>query len=300
MSNPITHHVRRPVLSLLFIVLGCAETPEPPDPTDHPIDHPTGDSVAELETPSASDSAAPDPEIAPTVATTSPTLPDFSSILDVTTLKRTFYEYLHPMVISENHRIQTQRQHLKTMIRLQRKDSLTVSQTEWLVELATEYRLGLDDGPVDAQHLQHLLQRVDVVPPALALAQAAIESGWGRSRFARLGNNIYGEWCFKPGCGIVPQDRKAGAVHEISAFDSPAGSIRSYMRNLNTHTAYSGWRDLREAQRISGTPLSAHTLATGLTAYSELLEEYVTRVQTVIRQNAQLLAMPTATEPVSP
>jgi Bax protein len=285
MSNPIIHQVRKPVLSFLVVVLGCAETREPPEPVTDP--------VVELDASPTSESASPDPEIAPTKVATTPKLPDFSSILDVATLKRTFYAYLHPMVVSENHHIQAQRLQLKTLIGLQQEHTLSASQHAWLVELATEYRLGLDDN-LDAQQLDRLLQRVDIVPPALALAQAAIESGWGRSRFARLGNNIYGEWCFKPGCGIVPKDRMAGAVHEISDFDSPAGSIRSYMRNLNTHNAYSGWRDLRLSQRISGTPLSAHTLATGLTAYSELREEYVTRVQTVIRQNAHLLPTPAA------
>jgi Bax protein len=222
------------------------------------------------------------------------TLPDFSSISHVPTLKRMFYEYLHPMVLAENARIDAQRLRLESLRqRHERGDSLVAAQHTWLAQLADEYRLTVASASPTAEILtgilRQLMHRVDIVPPDLALAQAAIESGWGRSRFARLGNNIYGEWCFVPGCGIVPRDRKPGARHEIADFDSPAGSIRSYMHNLNTHDAYEEWRAMRGHQRLDGASLGGHELAAGLTAYSELREEYVQRVRDVIRQNAHLM-----------
>ena len=252
----------RPHLVGLLFLLSCAEPPAPGVPPDMPG------------TPGPSRSEAP----------------DFSSIVHVPTLKRTFYEYLHPMVVAENDRIRTQRLQLRKLRhKVEQHSNLSASQQLWLAKLADEYRLVLSDAPVTATDLDHLMSRVDVVPKALALAQAAIESGWGRSRFARLSNNLYGEWCFKPGCGIVPQDRNAGALHEIASFDSPANSIRSYMRNLNTHGAYDGWRDLRRSQREAGDSLFALKLAARLTAYSELREEYVQRVRDVIRQNADLI-----------
>ena len=205
-------------------------------------------------------------------------------------MKRTFYEYLHPMVVAENGRILARRQRLQNQRR--HPEKMDGEDVDWLRHLSEEYRLeatlaSLENYPVD--HLDRLLARVDVVPAALALAQAAIESGWGRSRFARLGNNIYGEWCFTPGCGIVPRDRNPGAVHEIADFETPAGSIRSYLRNLNTHPAYADWRALRRQQRDASAPLDAAELAAGLTNYSELREEYVERVRAVIRQNAHLM-----------
>ena len=55
-----------------------------------------------------------------------------------------------------------------------------------------------DDGaPItDADLVNALLVRVDTVPASLALAQAAKESGWGTSRFAREGYNLFGYWFF--------------------------------------------------------------------------------------------------------
>ena len=49
--------------------------------------------------------------------------------------------------------------------------------------------------------------RVDIVPLSLALAQAAIESGWGTSRYLREGNALYGQYTFDKSLGLKPQDR---------------------------------------------------------------------------------------------
>lgn len=276
--SPTHRLLSLPLLGLLCMV-GCAQPP----PETETVGAPATVPQAVAQSAQATQQKPP----------AAPPLPDFSAISDVPTLKRTFYAYLHSMVLVANDRIRAQRQRLQLVRqRHDRKEDLSAEQIDGLAQLAAEYRLDLDGGPIDTAHLDRLRERVDVVPAALALAQAAIESGWGRSRFARLGNNIYGEWCFTPGCGIVPQDRNPGATHEIADFDTPAGSIASYLRNLNTHTAYSEWRVLRRQQRAAGIPLDAHELAAGLTAYSELREVYVQRVRDVIRQNADLIPPP--------
>ena len=43
---------------------------------------------------------------------------------------------------------------------------------------------------------RQLLRRADVIPVPIALAQAAIESGWGTSRFAIKGNALFGQWAW--------------------------------------------------------------------------------------------------------
>lgn len=223
---------------------------------------------------------------------TAGSLPDFGAIEDVAALKRTFYHYLHPLVVAENSRILSQRRRLEQLQQQFAAGSpLSGEDRTWMLGLAATYDL---EGKVDSITtglVDSLLRRVDVVPAPLALAQAAIESGWGRSRFARRGNNIFGEWCFSPGCGIVPRQRSPGAAHEIADFDTPALSIRSYLNNLNTHPAYTDWRLLRQRQRTRGR-LDAHELAAELTAYSTLREEYVQRVRTVMRQNRHLMPSP--------
>ena len=130
-----------------------------------------------------------------------------------------------------------------------------------------------------------MLRRIDIVPADLALAQAALESAWGRSRFAKEGNNYFGHWCFVKGCGLVPQDRPQGARHEVARFSSAAESVRRYMHNLNSHPRYTELRLIREQSRDQNEPFTGSDLAAGLEGYSELGDEYIDMVRGLIRHN---------------
>src|SRR5690606_12194341 len=104
----------------------------------------------------------------------------------------------------------------------------------WLDRTAEAY--GIDrTGPED---FAELLRRADTIPPSLALAQAAEESGWGTSRFAREGNALFGQRVWRGEDGIVPSDRADGETYRVAAFEHLIDGVKSYARNLNTHSAY--------------------------------------------------------------
>ena len=124
-----------------------------------------------------------------------------------------------------------------------------------------------------------------VASMSLALAQAAKESGWGTSRFAREANNLFGEWCFDPGCGLVPQNRRDGYRHEVEAFRTPADSVISYVRNLNTHDRYRSFRLERAKLRKAGIEVSGMLLAEELADYSEGRDDYIKDIKHLIRVN---------------
>ena len=92
-----------------------------------------------------------------------------------------------------------------------------------------------------------LKRRVDKVPESLVLIQAAKESGWGRSRFAREGNALFGQRCHTEGCGIVPGARASRASFEVQSFETVGESVQSYIRNLNTHERYIAMRSTAES-----------------------------------------------------
>lgn len=148
--------------------------------------------------------------------------------------------------------------------------------------LAKRYRLENDGS---AKFWRRLLGRVDVVPLSLLMAQAAIESSWGRSRFAKLGNNYFGQWCFKAGCGIVPAKRTDGANHEVASFDSVSGSVSAYILNLNRHRSYESFRTARLIARKDDRPIKSLELLAGLNGYSERGQSYLKDVRSVIRSN---------------
>jgi Bax protein len=127
------------------------------------------------------------------------------------------------------------------------------------------------------------LRRVDAISPALALAQSAEESGWGRSRFAVKGNALFGQRTWGKGSGLVPQRRDEGGRHEVRVFPSLLESVRSYARNLNGHPAYGDFRARRAAMRARDTKLDPYGLIETLTAYSERREDYVRTIHKILR-----------------
>ncbi len=130
-----------------------------------------------------------------------------------------------------------------------------------------------------------MLSRVDTIPEDLALAQAANESAWGTSRFSLVANNLFGQWTFIPGQGIIPKDRPEGETYEVRKFSTVYDSVRSYLLNLNTHQAYKQLRQLRTASRVNGQNPKGLKLAEGLLRYSTRGEDYVKELQAMIRFN---------------
>lgn len=138
---------------------------------------------------------------------------------------------------------------------------------------------------IDSFTLKQALRRVDVIPKELALMQAANESAWGTSRFARIGLNFFGQWCYSKGCGMVPGRRDTGAAHEVAAFKSVRAAVSSYFKNINTHNAYKELRSIRENLRLEQQPIAATLLTQGLMSYSERGEAYIEELNTMINQN---------------
>ena len=210
-------------------------------------------------------------------------LPDFTNFDNVGEKKSAFFDYLLPLINEHNQVIEKQRSRL---LQLVGKDfeSLSYSEKNFILSLAEEYLV--DHNMLeDDQTKQLLVLRVDIIPPSLALAQAAIESGWGTSRFARQGNNLFGQWCFSENCGLVPRDRDDDADHQVAKFSSVADSVKSYIRNINTNRAYRALRVNRARLRAEDADLRGEELAENLLHYSELGERYVSDVQTLIRAN---------------
>lgn len=213
------------------------------------------------------------------------TLPDFSTIEQMPTKKEAFLSFVVPFVQQENDRILVERNWLSGLSeRYTRVGYLTGSQRLTLMQLANRYRLSADS-MTEPAIIQELLQRVDIVPVSLVLSQSANESGWGTSRFAVAGNNLFGQWCFRQGCGIVPEARRSGHTHEVQRFNSPAESIASYMRNLNTNYAYREFRQLRQGMRGEDRPLNSIKLAEKLDRYSTRGFAYVQALKTMILIN---------------
>ena len=187
-----------------------------------------------------------------------------------------------PLVVKKNLDIRGERQFLLS-IRGKSKTGFSSGEISKVKKLSSKYRLPELDIEMDG--LVQLLNRVDEIPVSMVLAQAAIESAWGTSRFARDANNLFGQWCYKKGCGLVPLRRNLGSKHEVKKFDSVEDAIEEYLHNLNTNNAYNYLREVRKNLRQDKQVLSGNKLAEGLLNYSEMREKYIEEVRAVIRIN---------------
>jgi Bax protein len=211
-------------------------------------------------------------------------LPEMAAISDVREKKSTFFQFLNPIVDAMNKKVQAERAWLK-LIEVQINQGLTLElwQDSLLTELGRYYKV--DEEPGSSEFFRSMYQRVDVIPASLVLAQAANESAWGTSRFAVEGNNLFGQWCFTTGCGLVPSGRDSTARHEVKVFDSVASSVAAYFRNLNTHYQYQELRTIRSEMRFLGLPIDSTYLAWGLEGYSIRGELYIRELIEMIKHN---------------
>jgi Bax protein len=215
-----------------------------------------------------------------------PRLPNFTRIHDTGEKKAKFFAFLQPYIRDANAEIGRKRSTLLMVESRVRQGILNKRDNVWLHRIAREFGLMLDPHvPLTPEDLEVLLLRVDRIPPSLALAQAALESGWGTSRFARKGNNLFGKWCYEPGCGIVPRDRPAGATYELQHYRSPMESFADYIRNLNSNPAYESLWLIRAESRLAGEEATGIELADGIFRYSEEGWLYISKVKGVIRSN---------------
>ena len=195
--------------------------------------------------------------------------PEFDKIEDVKQMKKAFFDYLLPKINKKNNEILSIRNRLIA-------NELT--ETE-LFELYKKYRVAIGSNKTE------ILGKIDILPPSLVLSQAALESNWGRSRFAKFYNNYFGLWCFKKGCGVVPRNRNIDDTHEVAKFSSPEKAIDYYFLTINKNRAYETLRKIRQEKRSKNEIIGGLSLSEGLANYAEIGYEYVLRIKRIIKSN---------------
>jgi len=207
--------------------------------------------------------------------------PDLAAVPSARQRKALFLRSLLPLVLRANEALWAKRERMLDLAR-RLDDGAEVSWSEraWLTGLAEEFDLASDD-------LEGLRRRVDIIPPALALAQAAAESGWGTSRFARLGNAVFGQRTWLPGNGLVPGRRDGDKRHEVKKFPDLTSSVAAYVMNLNRHPAYRAFRAKRLEMRRNGE-LDSVALVGTLVRYAEDGQGYLATLKSIIRVNRLL------------
>ena len=202
-------------------------------------------------------------------------IPDSHLAISGTAQKESFIRIVLPLILASNQEISKRREVIRRAF--ENDDRATLE--KW----AKLYEIDVTDQDNKAL-MTRLLERADTIPVALALAQAAVESGWGTSRFAIQGNALFGQWAWREQAGIRPLDASNDRA-VVRSFGSLLGSVRAYMHNLNTHSHYQKFRKARSALRNRPKAGEARILAKYLDRYAEIGEAYVKKLEVLIRSN---------------
>ncbi len=211
--------------------------------------------------------------------------PENLDSLSIDDKKKIFLHALLPIALTANLEIDSERLHLFDILAssgaLPGNFKLNDIPDAWRDILSSEDELwlaGLED-KYNATDTKELKKRMRRVPVSLVMAQGALESSWGTSRFAKEGNNLFGLRTWNEP-GLTPEQKDAQETYLIASYESILESVQSYLLTLNSHRHYSKFRDIRLSSQDS------IVLSKGLIYYSEKRKEYVSQVNRIIKYNS--------------
>jgi len=194
--------------------------------------------------------------------------------------RKFFIRLLLPIVLLENEKISAEHDYVMTYAS---KKEWGQKDCEIIKEIAQKYNIVEENQDISAlseeekEKIRYFLDhKIRPVPPAIAVGQAALESGWGTSRFVFEGNNLFGHVSPDPSKGIKPKNWSGNQRH-IRIFESILESIEAYMLNLNRNRAYNKFRWYRRTH-----PNNLSKMAEGFDKYAIIKEAYIGRLQSVM------------------
>ncbi len=195
--------------------------------------------------------------------------------LDTELRKERFKQTILPLILRANEDIARQRKAVIQGIEAEDNDLLRSFAQRYRMPASLIDKKGWTD---------ELLRRVAPIPVSIALAQAAIESGWGQSRFALEGNALFGQWVWNDELGIKAANQSDPRA-SVRRFPDLLSSVRAYMFNLNSHRAYGVFREMRSRRMAAPDQVSVNEVIEGLSNYAQIGDAYVAKIRRIISQN---------------
>ena len=199
---------------------------------------------------------------------------DYQNVISLDSLpieekKQKFLDLIIPAVLVARHNLE---QEQKKINKLMAKDTskLKVKEKEFIQTILEKYK---------TDNIDDLNTKLHTHPTSIVVAQAAIESGWGTSRFFVEANNIFGIWTYNSDIpSIKALGQRSGKQIYLKKYASLSESIESYFLTI----ALGPYDDFRNERLVSNDPLD---LIKQLTSYSEKRMEYVDQIGIVLRKN---------------
>lgn len=180
--------------------------------------------------------------------------------------KQVFIETLIPIIDSVKETINKEREYVETLLE---KNELSDEEKKYLDEMYSKYN-------VKSLKVDDLLNKMIIPPTSLILAQASLESGWGRSKVAIEGNNLFG---MRSTLKDSKKAVKIGAKDYYKKYDTIAASVQDYIMTLSRHKTYTHLRGAINSGKDS------IELVKLLGNYSEVKDVYEQRLTQIIKKN---------------
>jgi Bax protein len=189
------------------------------------------------------------------------------SNLDVKTRKQKFIDMMLPAILISKEKLRIKRIRATGIMK---KQGRSTGESIWLDKQKQTYR---------TQDPDKLQLRLNDHPTSIVLAQAAIETGWGTSRFFRVANNVFGVWSYDTNePRVKASETRDGKAVYLKKYRSLIEAVDDYFITIG-RGPYTSFRKHRAINS------NVKTLVNHLDAYSEISDEYVKRLHSVINSN---------------
>ena len=180
--------------------------------------------------------------------------------------KQIFIDTLIPTIEKIRAKVEADKQYVISLIE---KEILTEEEKLFLNEMYTKYK-------VKSKSKNDLVHKMVVPPTSFILGQASLESGWGSSKLAREGNNL-----FAIRSTLKDKERTVylGPNQFYKKYETLEDSLMDYIMTLSRHSSYS---NLRKAINNGEETM---VLVKHLGNYSEVKYIYEQRLTQIITKN---------------
>lgn len=188
--------------------------------------------------------------------------------LEVKKKKETFIAMMLPSILLAQRRIVSERDHVESIL----AKTARSNEEQIIIDTLKKAFKITDETLLSKKLVTH--------PTSLVLAQAAIESGWGSSRFFLQANNVFGVWSYSTkDSRIAAEQTRGDTTIYLKKYKTLQNSVYDYFKTLSTAGSYKEFREVRSVSKDS------LLLAGYLNKYSELGDIYIKKLQSVIVQN---------------
>ena len=180
--------------------------------------------------------------------------------------KQIFIDTLIPTIEKIRTKVEADKQYVISLIE---KEVLTEEEKLYLNEMFTKYK-------VKSKSKNELVHKMVVPPTSFILGQASLESGWGSSKLAREGNNLF---AIRSTLKDKEKTVYLGPNQFYKKYETLEDSLMDYIMTLSRHSSYS---NLRKAINDGEKTM---VLVKHLGNYSEVKNIYEQRLTQIITKN---------------